>query len=155
MAQIALDNQVAATAGLPSLGESLIVVDSITKKLRTVDDTGKVTEYAGPYTTGDGGAVTQLTNKSTAVVLAKPTGQITMNNASLAAGAIISFTLTNTLIAATDLLVLNQVSGTLGAYTLNAQCNAGNATITIRNNTAASLGEAVIIRFALVKGSIT
>lgn len=105
------------------------------------------------YSTGAGGTVTQATNKSTGVTLSKSCGAITMNNASLAAATIVSFTLTNTLIAATDVLVLNHISGgTVGSYTLNAQCAAGSATINIRNNTAGSLGEAVVIQFALIKG---
>lgn len=105
------------------------------------------------YSTGAGGTVTQATNKATGVTLSKSCGAITMNNASLAAATIVSFVLTNTLIAATDVLVLNHISGgTIGSYTLNAQCAAGSATINIRNNTAGSLGEAVVIQFALIKG---
>jgi hypothetical protein len=105
------------------------------------------------YTTGAGGAVTQATSKATGVTLSKSTGAITLNSAALAAATIVSFVLTNTLIAATDVLVLNHISGgTPGAYTLNAQCAAGSATINIRNNTAGSLGEAIVIQFALVKG---
>lgn len=105
------------------------------------------------YATGAGGTVTQATSKSTGVTLSKASGQVTMNNAALGAGAIVSFVLTNTLIAATDVLVLNHISGgTVGSYSLNAQCAAGSATINIRNNTAGSLGEAIVIQFALVKG---
>lgn len=107
------------------------------------------------YSTGAGGAVTQATNKSTGVTLSKSCGAITMNNAALGAGTIVSFVLTNTLIAATDVLVLNHISGgTVGSYTLNAQCAAGTATINVRNNTAGSLGEAIVIQFALVKAVI-
>lgn len=102
--------------------------------------------------TGTGGSVTQITSKATGVTLSKACGAITMNNAALAAATIVSFTLTNTLIAAGDVLILNHISGgTVGSYTLNAQCAAGSATINIRNNTAGSLGEAVVIQFALVK----
>lgn len=104
------------------------------------------------YATGAGGTVTQATSKSTGVTLSKVSGQITMNAAALAAGTIVSFVLTNTAIAAGDLLVLNHVSGgTLGAYSLNARCGAGSATIDVRNNTAGSLSEAIVIGFALVK----
>lgn len=107
------------------------------------------------YANGAGGIVTQITDKSTGVTLSKTTGQITTNNASLNAATIVSFTLTNTLIAAADILSLNHVSGgTLGAYTLNAACAAGSATITIRNNTAGALGEALVIGFVLIKGAI-
>jgi hypothetical protein len=103
---------------------------------------------------GAGGTVTQATSKSTGVTLSNPAGQITMNAAALAAGTIVSFTLTNTFIAATDVLLLNHVSGgTPGSYSLNAQCGAGSATINVRNNTAGSLSEAIVIAFVVVKGA--
>lgn len=106
------------------------------------------------YTTGAGGTVTQATSKATTVVLSKVVGQITMNGAALAAGTIVSFTLTNTAIAVGDVLVLNHVSGgTPGSYTLNARAAAGSATIDVRNNTAGSLSEAIVIGFALLKGA--
>lgn len=105
------------------------------------------------YATGAGGTVTQLTNKATGVALSKVCGAITMNNAALAAGTIVSFVLTNTAIAATDVLVLNHISGgTVGAYTLNAQAAAGSATINVRNNTGGSLSEAIVIQFVVIKG---
>lgn len=108
------------------------------------------------YPTGAsvGGTVTQATSKSTGVTLSKPTGQITMNGAALNGGTVVSFTLTNTYIAATDVLALNHISGgTIGAYTINAQCGAGSATINIRNNTGGSLSEALVLQFALIKGA--
>lgn len=105
------------------------------------------------YATGAGGTVTQATNKSTGATLNKCSGQVTMNNASLAAATIVSFVLTNSAIAAGDVLVLNHVSGgTVGSYSLNARCAAGSATIDVRNNTAGSLSEAIVIGFAVVKG---
>jgi hypothetical protein len=113
------------------------------------------TDKAG-YIVGDGGTVAQSTSKSTAVTLNKRCGQITMNGAALAAATTVSFTLTNSTIAATDLLVLNHVSGgTAGSYLLNAQAGAGSASINVRNITAGSLSEAIVIGFAVVKASIT
>lgn len=104
------------------------------------------------YGLGQGGTVTQATSKSTGVTLSTMTGQITMNNAALAAATIVSFTLTNTLLNAGDLLVLNHVSGgTPGSYTLNARCTAGSATVDVRNNSAGSLSEAIVIGFAVIK----
>jgi hypothetical protein len=109
------------------------------------------TDKAG-YVTGEGGTVTQATSKATAVTLSKKCGQITMHDASLAAATTVSFTLTNTTIVATDLLVLNHVSGgTAGSYLLNAQAGAGSASINVRNITAGSLGEAIVIGFAVIK----
>ena len=109
------------------------------------------TDKAG-YITGEGGTVTQATSKATAVTLSKKCGQITMHDASLAADTTVSFTLTNTTIVATDLLVLNHVSGgTAGSYLLNAQAAAGSASINVRNITAGALGEAIVIGFAVIK----
>lgn len=104
------------------------------------------------YATGAGGAQTQLTSKSTGVTLNTICGEITMNGAALAAATIVSFTLTNSAIAAKDTIILNHVTtGTRGAYTLNGECLAGSATISVRNNTAGSLSEAIVIRFAVIK----
>ena len=112
------------------------------------------TDKAG-YITGEGGTVTQATSKATAVTLNKKCGQITMNAAALAAATTVTFVLTNSTIDATDLLVLNHVSGgTAGAYLLNAQAAAGSASINVRNITAASLSEAIVISFAVIKAVI-
>ena len=108
------------------------------------------------YGVGAGGTVTQLTNKATGVTLDKATGQITLAAASLAAATIVSFTLTNSAIAATDVMIVNHVSaGTRGAYLVNAECLAGSATISIRNNSAAALAEAIVLRFVVIKGAIS
>ena len=104
------------------------------------------------YTTGSGGTVTQATSKATGVTLSKSTGQITMNNAALASATTASFTLTNTVIEAGDILILNHISaGTAGSYLLNAQSAAGSASINVRNITAGSLSEAIVIAFAVIK----
>jgi hypothetical protein len=113
------------------------------------------TDKAG-YITGEGGVVTQATSKSTGVTLSKRCGEITLNNAALAASTTVTFTLTNTTIGASDLLVMNHASaGTAGAYALTAQCSSGSASISVRNITAGSLSEAIVIRFAVIKGAIS
>ena len=107
------------------------------------------------YTTGSGGVVTQATNKATGVTLSKPTGQITLNNAALAADSTVSFVLSNSVIEANDILVMNHISaGTAGSYLLNAQSAAGSATINVRNITTGSLSEAIVIAFAVIKAVI-
>jgi hypothetical protein len=109
------------------------------------------TDKAG-YITGEGGTVAQSSSKSTTVTLNKKCGQITMNGAALAAATTVTFTLTNSTIAATDLLVLNHVSGgTAGSYLLNAQAASGSASINVRNINGSSLSEAIVIGFAIVK----
>jgi hypothetical protein len=99
-----------------------------------------------------GGAVTQETSKSTGVTLNGASGRITLNAAALDTATTVSFTLTNTSITANDLLLLNHVSGgTAGAYTVNGQAGAGTASINVRNVTAGSLSEAIVIGFAVLK----
>jgi len=98
------------------------------------------------------GTVTQATNKATAVTLNSPSGQITLNGDALAADTTVSFTLTNSSITANDVLILNHISaGTAGSYLLNAQAAAGSASINVRNITAGSLSEAIVIGFAVIK----
>ena len=104
------------------------------------------------YATGAGGTVTQATSKATGVTLSKSTGQITLDAAALAADTTVSFTLTNTVIEAGDILIMNHISaGTAGSYLLNAQSAAGSASINVRNITTGSLSEAIVIAFAVIK----
>jgi hypothetical protein len=113
------------------------------------------TDKAG-YVAGEGGTVTQATSKSTGVTLSKKCGQITMNAAALAADTTVTFTLTNTEIVATDIIILNHVSGgTAGSYLLNAQAGSGSASINVRNITGGSLSEAVVIGFAIIKAVVS
>ena len=98
------------------------------------------------------GAVTQLTSKATGVTLNKSAGQITMNNASLAAGTTVLFTLTNSTLSAKDVLIVNVGSGgTSGAYwPYVANVGAGTAVIGVYNNTAGSLSQAIVLNFAVI-----
>jgi len=108
------------------------------------------------YATGAGGSVTQLTSKSTGVTLSKQSGQITMDGAALAASTTVSFTLTNTILQSTDVLILNHAgTGTAGAYLLNAQVVGGSASINVRNVTLGSLSEAIVIAFIIISGAVS
>ena len=104
------------------------------------------------YSTGAQGAVTQLTDKGTGVTLNKSAGQITMNNAALAGNTAVTFTLTNNLISARDVVIMNVSGGaTAGAYTSYiASISAGSAVMTLRNLTSGSLSEAVVINYAII-----
>lgn len=106
------------------------------------------------YATGAGGTVTQATNKSTGVTLDKTTGTIIMNNAALNAGISVAFTLTNSTIAATDVIIVNLKSGnTANSYTVSVDAvAAGSCSISLRNYTAGNLSEAVVLSFAVIKG---
>lgn len=105
------------------------------------------------YSTGTGGTVTQVTSKSTGVTLNKVCGQITMNNAALAASTSVSFTLTNSFIAATDVVIVNISSGaTASSYQVTVdQVSAGSCRIHVRNVSAGSLSEAIVLNVAVLK----
>jgi hypothetical protein len=105
------------------------------------------------YTANAQGSVTQLTDKTTAVTLNKSAGRITMNNAALGATTNVSFTLNNSLISVNDVLILTVSGGNATAATYNCFVNslaAGTASITLRNISAGSLSEAIIVNFALL-----
>jgi hypothetical protein len=105
------------------------------------------------FYTGAGGMVTQLTTKATAFTLSKMCGQITLAADALAANTIVSATWTNSLIAATDVVIINHKSvGTIGAYTFNVACGSPTSTLYIRNNTSGSLSEALVLNFVVIKG---
>ena len=106
------------------------------------------------YTTAAQGTVTQLTDKSTGVTLNRSMGRITMNAASLAASTAVTFTLTNSLIGANDVLVLHPSSGaTAGAYIAYVtSLAAGSCVIALRNLTTGPLAEAVVLNFTIVHG---
>lgn len=106
------------------------------------------------YGAGSGGVVTQATSKATGVTLNFPSGRITTAADALAGGAVNAFTLTNSAIESTDILVFNVASGaTAGAYLINARPANGSAAIEIRNVTAGSLSEAIVIVFSVIKSA--
>jgi len=106
------------------------------------------------YTTGAGGAVTQITSKSTAVTLNNITGEITMSNAQLGGDNTVSFTLNNSTIANTDVIIINQVSdANIGVYSFNGKCNNGNALISVHNLTNNNRSDAIVLRYAVIKGA--
>ena len=98
-------------------------------------------------------AVTQATSKSTGVTANTSAGQITMNGAALGATTNVTFTLTNSTLSAKDVVIVNVASAnaTAGAYNCwISSMLAGSCTITLRNITAGSLSEAVVINFAVI-----
>jgi hypothetical protein len=107
------------------------------------------------YASGAGGTSVQATSKSNGVTLNKACGQVTMNGAALAAATSVSFTLTNSHIAATDLIVVTISGGaSAGAYAASVDAVAtGSCRITLRNQSAATLSEAVVLNMAVLKGA--
>ena len=102
-----------------------------------------------------GGAVTQLTDKTTGVTLNKPCGQITMAAGSIAAAGEASFTVTNSEVAATDVVMVCVGSGgTSGAYAVGVTAvGAGSFEVTVSNLTAGGLDEALVLNYAVMKSA--
>ncbi len=128
------------------------------KTFGSVPSTGAVTSSSASagvgYAAGAGSTVTQATSKSTGVTINAVCGTITMNNASLAAAAEVSFTVTNSAVAATDIpVVAIKSGGTVGGYMICVSAvAAGSFSISLSNVSSGSLGEAVVISFAIIKG---
>jgi len=105
------------------------------------------------YNTGAGGTIAQGAGaKTNSVTLNRPTGIIVTDSAALAANTSVTFNLSNSVIEATDIVVVSHISGgTLGSYNFAVAPAAGNANIVIRNITAGSLSEPLTLRFIVVK----
>ena len=101
------------------------------------------------YTTGSGGTVTQGTSRTTGVTLNKTNGAITLFTA---AGAITAttFTVTNSTVAATDVIHVCQKSGTNLYNTLVTAVAAGSFNITFYT-TGGVASDAPVFNFVVVK----
>lgn len=118
---------------------------------------GNLTTTSGliGYDAGAGGTVTQATDKSTGVTLNKSSGVITMNNAALANGGVATFTLTNSLIGAND-VVLVSAAGFAGPYRVTVgNVAAGSCQISIQNSSGGSLSDALKLNFVVLKVATT
>jgi hypothetical protein len=105
------------------------------------------------YASGAGGTVTQGSSRTTGVTLSKLCGTIVMYSAAVAAAASSTFTLTNTFIAATDMVIVQHVGATNAcSWHCEAIPAAGSASIVVKNISAASITEATPLRFTIIKG---
>ncbi len=104
---------------------------------------------------GYGGAVTQATSRTTGVTLNTLCGAITTNTTSLAAAGVASFTVTNSTVAITDVVLLSVRSGQTNkdsVFTVTAVA-AGSFEITLKNTALGAETGAAIINFMVVKGT--
>ena len=110
----------------------------------------KYTGTAGVgYATGAGGAVTQITSRTTGVTLNKTAGAITLVSAAGSATAA-TFTVTNSTVAATDVIILNQKSGTDLYDLMVTAVAAGSFNLTFRT-TGGTTTETPVLNFAVIK----
>jgi hypothetical protein len=116
----------------------------------TVTGTVVSTGTAGVgYATGAGGAVTQITSRTTGVTLNKTAGAITMFSAAGTTTAA-TFTVTNSTVAATDVIILNQKSGTDLYDLMVTAVAAGSFNLTFRT-TGGTTTETPVFNFAVIK----
>lgn len=108
------------------------------------------------YETLAGGAVTQITDRSTGVTLNTICGTITTDTTSLAAEAKAEFQVLNSTVAIGDVIILSIQSGSNGGNTdlVVSTVAAGSFKIKVcNNNAAAGTAEtgAILINFAVFK----
>jgi len=107
-----------------------------------------------PTGVGAGGTVTQSTNKTTAVTINKPTGEIITHNQALGAGAITAFLVNNSFCTGQDIVLMSVHNApTMGAYSVNVNAGGSSFTVYLRNNTGGSLSENVTLRYTIIKSA--
>lgn len=105
------------------------------------------------YASGVGSTVTQTTSRATGVTINAVCGQITTDTTSLAAAAEATFTVTNSKVAATDVVVVNITPGGTGTpHVYVSSVAAGSFAITMTNLHATTADtSADVINFAVIK----
>lgn len=101
------------------------------------------------YATGSGGTVTQLTSRTTGVTLNKISGAITLFSAA-GTSAYTTFTVTNSTVAATDVIIVNQKSGTDKYEAFVTNVSAGSFNITF-SDVSGTTTEQPVFNFAVIK----
>jgi hypothetical protein len=107
------------------------------------------------YTTGAGAAVTQTGGRSNPTPpINRPTGSITLDSAA-GTTAYTSFTVNNNIVAATDVIILNQKSGT-DKYELMITKITGGVSFEITfRTTGGTTTEQPVFSFAIISGAVT
>jgi hypothetical protein len=136
--------------------QNIIGADTVSATTVSGTDINGVDIYASDeigYTAAAQSTVTQLTDKSTGVTINASAGQITMNNATLNATTNVSFTMTNNKVSAKDVVIVNVAGGVASNVTYNCWVSghtAGSCAFVLRNISAGSLSEAVVLNFAII-----
>ena len=133
--------------------------DSTGVDVRTGDLTvqsGNLDMVAGTLDIQDGVTVSQDTNRTTGVTASNFSGKITTQATSLAAVTLVTHTVTNTLVAATDNIIITKVSGDADTSAFVSAVASGSFDVTLRNNHASGADTtAFVYNFAVIKSAIT
>lgn len=105
------------------------------------------------YGTGGGGTVTQGSSRTTGVTINKPSGAITLVSAA-GTSAYTTFTVTNSTVSATDVVIVNQKSGTDKYESFVTAVANGSFNITF-SDVSGTTTEQPVFNFAVIKGSTT
>lgn len=137
------------SAGVLGVGTGAQASVAGTLQLATLQSTAAAGSLG--YSTGAGGVVTQQTSRTTGVTLNRPSGQITMFSAAGSATAA-TFTVTNSVVSATDTIILNQASGT-NLYQLFVTAVTGGSFNITFFTTGGVATDAPVINFTVIKGA--
>ena len=108
------------------------------------------------YGTGAGASVTQATSKSTGVTINAVCGRITMNGASLTTGAEVRFTVTNSAVEATDVVLVVIASGaTTGTYQVGVDAVAAGSFRVVLASLGTTGADTLVLNFVVIKSVIT
>lgn len=132
---------------------NVIVIPTGTTTPTIADDTTLTT---GTIIIADGGTVTQITDRTTGVTLNTHSGQITTDNTSLAAGAEVTFTVSNSIVTAVDAIIVS-ISDSPDADSLLSvfvtDIGAGTFDISYSNVSANADTGAVVINYVVIRGA--
>ena len=103
------------------------------------------------YTTGAGSTVTQITSRTTGVTINAVSGAITLVSAA-GSSSYNTFTVTNNKVAATDVIIVNQKSGTDKYEAFVTAVGAGSFAITF-SDVSGTTTEQPVFSFAVIKGA--
>lgn len=137
-------------------GTGSVVVSKLAASAGTAVLSSVLSTGALGFTTGGGGVVSQLTSRATGVTLNKPSGAITLFTAAIPASTTQTFTLTNSTIAAADVVAVCIKSGaTVAGYAAHVVAvAAGSCSIAISNLAlGATPSETPVINFVVIKGA--
>lgn len=145
---VAVNSSSLTVSGSPIVAAGTITVDlpaNIAVGNITANSTGGI-----GYATGAGSTVTQGTSRTTGVTINNPTGSITLVSAA-GTSSYTTFTVTNSTVAATDVIIVNQKSGTDKYEAFVTNVSAGSFNITF-SDVSGTTTEQPVFNFAVIKG---
>lgn len=143
---IVLTSSTLTVTGSPITSAGTITVDLPAN----ITATGNVLATTGlGYASGAGSTVTQATSRTTGVTINKVSGAITLVSAA-GTSSYTTFTVTNSTVAATDVVIVNQKSGTDKYLAFVSNVAAGSFNITF-SDVSGTTTEQPVFNFAVIK----